>query len=63
VKRVGIDVIKARIVEDNAERSALAERFRFSQQFFQTDPWEERVRGKDADEFRPMQHAMPLAAE
>jgi nitrite reductase (NADH) large subunit len=63
VKRVGIDVIKARIVDDDAQRSALAERFRFSQQFFQTDPWEERVRGKDADEFRPMQHAMPLAAE
>jgi nitrite reductase (NADH) large subunit len=63
VKRIGVEAIKARIVENAEERAVLAARFRFSQQFFQTDPWEERASGKDADEFRPMQHAMPLAAE
>jgi nitrite reductase (NADH) large subunit len=60
VKRIGVELLKARIVEDAENRAALAARFRFSQQFFQTDPWEERARGKDADEFRPMMHAMPL---
>ncbi len=63
VKRIGIDAVRAKVVEDAASRAALAARFRFSQQFFQTDPWEERANGKDADEFRPMTYAMPLAAE
>jgi nitrite reductase (NADH) large subunit len=63
VKRIGVDAVKARVVDDAQSRAALAARFRFSQQFFQTDPWEERARGKDAEEFRPMHYAMPLAAE
>jgi nitrite reductase (NADH) large subunit len=63
VKRIGIEAVKAHIVDDAENRTCLAARFRFSQQFFQTDPWEERVRGKDAEEFRPMHYAMPLAAE
>jgi nitrite reductase (NADH) large subunit len=62
VKRLGVDKIKAHIVDDTDNRQCLAERFRFSQQFFQTDPWEERANGKDALEFRPMAHAMPVVA-
>jgi nitrite reductase (NADH) large subunit len=62
VKRLGIAAIKARVVDDAESRASLAERFRFSQQFFQTDPWEERARGKDSDEFRPMTYAMPVVA-
>jgi nitrite reductase (NADH) large subunit len=63
VKRLGIDTIRAHIVEDADGRAAFAARFRYSQQFFQDDPWEERARGKDAEEFRPMHYALPLAAE
>ncbi len=51
VERVGLDYIKARIVDDAANRAALAARFLFGQQFMQDDPWEARVRGHDADEF------------
>jgi nitrite reductase (NADH) large subunit len=63
VKRLGIELLKSRIVDDAENRTALAARFRFSQQFFQTDPWEERAQGKDASEFRHMAHAMPLVSE
>lgn len=55
IERVGLDYVKARIVEDAANRKALAERFRHSQQFFQVDPWAERADGKaEQAEFRPM---------
>ena len=41
-----------------------AERFAYSQQFAQVDPWEERVNGKDAHEFAAMaEFGLPVAAE
>ena len=51
VERVGLDYIKRRIVDDAADRAALAARFRFGQQFMQDDPWAARAKGHDADEF------------
>jgi nitrite reductase (NADH) large subunit len=63
VKRIGIEPIKALVVENAETRKALAARFHFSQQFFQNDPWAERALGKDADEFRPMNYAEPIVAE
>jgi nitrite reductase (NADH) large subunit len=55
VERVGVDYVKARIVEDEAGRKALYGRFLYSQQFFQTDPWAERNPGKEAAvEFRAL---------
>jgi nitrite reductase (NADH) large subunit len=55
VERVGLDYVKARIVDDEAGRKALNARFLYSQQFFQTDPWEERNPGKEAAvEFRAL---------
>ncbi len=53
-KRVGLDVIRAQVVDDIDRRRALHDRFVFSQQFSQVDPWAERVHGKEAHEFRPM---------
>ena len=53
-KRVGVDSIKAQVVEDVEKRRALYERFVFSQRFSQKDPWAERVAGKDAHEFAPI---------
>ena len=53
-KRVGIDTIRAQVLDDKDRRRALYDRFVISQRFAQTDPWAERVAGKDAHEFRPM---------
>ncbi len=53
-KRVGTESIKAAVMADEAKRRALFERFVFSQQFSQIDPWAERVAGKDAHEFTPI---------
>ena len=53
-KRVGLQVIRTQVVDDSERRRALYDRFVFSQQFAQVDPWAERVGGKDAHEFRPM---------
>jgi nitrite reductase (NADH) large subunit len=51
VERVGLNHVKKNILEDEAGRKALYERFKFSQQFSQVDPWRERAEGKDAHEF------------
>jgi nitrite reductase (NADH) large subunit len=53
-KRVGIDSIRASVVEDAGKRTALFERFVHSQRFFQRDPWTERAGGRDAHEFQPL---------
>ena len=53
--RVGLDAIRKQVVEDVANRKALFERFAYSQQFSQSDPWAERAqRGVDRNEFAPM---------
>ena len=63
IERVGVDYLKERIVEDEAGRDALAERFHYSQLFSQKDPWAERAQGADRHhhshmaEVRPMVHA------
>ncbi|RTZ75105.1 MAG: nitrite reductase large subunit [Gammaproteobacteria bacterium] len=54
VERVGLSYIKERIVDDEAERKALYERFKLGQKYAQIDPWKERAEGKDAYEFRPL---------
>ncbi|MBL4762901.1 MAG: NAD(P)/FAD-dependent oxidoreductase [Gammaproteobacteria bacterium] len=55
VERVGLQYIKDCIVDDAAERKALAERFLYSQKFAQIDPWKERADGLAAHEFTPLQ--------
>ena len=56
--QVGMDHVQARVVEDAESRAALAERFRFSQSVFQTDPWAERSHAdgatRVAGEFKPL---------
>jgi len=55
VERVGLDHIKANLVDDADNRKALFERFQVSQQALQEDPWSERAKGaKDAHEFTPL---------
>jgi nitrite reductase (NADH) large subunit len=53
-KRVGFDTIRQQIMEDSERRRILYDRFVFSQQFAQIDPWAERAQGKDAHEFAPV---------
>ena len=52
--RVGFDTVRQQIVADPGRRRALHERFVYSQRFAQSDPWAERVAGKDAHEFTPI---------
>ncbi len=52
VVRVGIDYVRRRIVDDHDGRRALYQRFLFSQQFVQIDPWAERAAGGAAHEYR-----------
>ena len=57
VERVGLTYIKECILDDEDERKALAERFRFSQTFAQIDPWKARAEGEAAQEFTPLKIA------
>jgi len=59
IERVGLDTIKARIVEDDAGRAALAERFLASQRHSQSDPWAERAAGRDREHHAPMARFTP----
>jgi len=62
--RVGMDSIKAAIVDDSAKRRHYFDRFVHAQRFAQVDPWEERVNGKDAHEFAALaEFGVPVAAE
>ncbi|HBQ35916.1 MAG TPA: nitrite reductase large subunit [Rhodobacteraceae bacterium] len=64
IAKVGLDWIKEQVVEDLENRAALAERFRYSQKFYQVDPWAERARqGVDSHEFKPMADFTKVAAE
>ena len=54
IERIGLDYIKSRIVDDPAGREALTERFLFSQQFMQDDPWAARAAGADREQHAPL---------
>ena len=53
-RRVGVDSIRDAVVDDAANRKALSARFVHSQEFYQVDPWQERVKGHDRHEFAPL---------
>ncbi|MDT8386587.1 MAG: nitrite reductase large subunit NirB [Thiogranum sp.] len=54
IERVGLSWVKQRIVEDDENRRALVERFLYSQQFSQVDPWKARAEGLDHHEYTPI---------
>jgi len=54
VERVGLQSIKDAIF-DETQRKTLAERFLYSQQFAQIDPWKARAEGADAHEFHKIE--------
>ena len=53
VQRVGLDYIKARVVDDAANRRALHERLLYALQDYK-DPWLERAQGVEKHEFAPI---------
>jgi nitrite reductase (NADH) large subunit len=50
-RRVGVGSIRAHVVDDLEARQNYLDRFIYSQQFAQTDPWSERTAGVDSHEF------------
>jgi nitrite reductase (NADH) large subunit len=57
VERVGLTSIKERLLDDEAERKALYERFRISQKVAQVDPWKARADGAEQHEFTTLKIA------
>lgn len=60
IERVGVDYVKARIVEDEAGREALRARFLYSQSFSQDDPWAQRAEGEARELHAPMAKFQPV---
>jgi len=55
IERVGLTFVKQQIVENDALRKELSDRFVESQTYFQTDPWAERATGGvESNEFAPL---------
>ncbi|WP_412552492.1 nitrite reductase large subunit NirB [Shimia sp. MIT1388] len=64
IAKVGLDWVKEQVVDDLKNRKALADRFHYSQKFYQIDPWAERAKqDKDAHEFAPIADFTKVAAE
>ncbi len=59
IERVGVDYVKARIVDDAAGREALRARFLHAQSFSQDDPWAQRAEGAEAEHHAPMARFTP----
>jgi nitrite reductase (NADH) large subunit len=51
IERVGFEFVKKALVDDPAKRQALHQRFLFSQEIAQQDPWKARVAGAESHEF------------
>jgi len=52
IERVGLDKIKAAVIDDENNRKALYERFIISQKPAQIDPWKEHAKGVDENQFK-----------
>jgi len=59
IERVGVEQIKARIVDDAAGREALRARFLYAQGFSQDDPWAQRAEGAEREHHAPMARFTP----
>jgi nitrite reductase (NADH) large subunit len=60
VERVGLDSIKAELFDEPDTVARLAEKFRFSQQFMQDDPWAKRAAGEDRELHQHLAEVRPL---
>jgi len=62
IERVGFEYVKNILLNDEKQRKELNERFLASQKISQIDPWEERVNGVDAHEFKPLANLSEVTA-
>ena len=63
IEKVGLDWIRAQVVEDADNRAALVARFDHSQTIYQRDPWAARTEGAGTAEFLPLADLTLRAAE
>jgi len=63
IERVGLDYIKARIVDDEVGREALRGRFLYAQSIYQIDPWAERAAGAERELHEHIAEIRPMVAE
>ena len=63
IEKVGIDWIKAQVVDDPENRAALIARFDHSQTIYQRDPWADLSTGERVREFAPLADLTLRAAE
>ncbi len=61
--RVGLDWVKAQVVDDPDQRRALVARFDLSQSVYRKDPWAEHAKPGARDEFSPLTDLRLEAAE
>ena len=62
VAKVGLEWIKAQVVDDVGNRKALVDRFGLSQSVYQKDPWAEHVQD-NSNTYQPVANLMLEAAE
>ncbi|MDE2042247.1 MAG: NAD(P)/FAD-dependent oxidoreductase, partial [Alphaproteobacteria bacterium] len=62
-ERVGLDYVKARVVEDSEGRAALVSRFHHAQSFLQKDPWAERAAGSERELHAHIGELRPFPAQ
>ena len=60
IARVGLDYIRAQVVDDAANRRALYERLLYSLEGL-VDPWKARIAGERRQEYQPLRIAAPAA--
>ncbi len=63
IEKVGLEWVRAQVVEDLENRAALVARFDHSQTIYQRDPWAERTSGAGTAEFVPLADFTIRAAE
>ena len=63
IDKVGLDWVKAQVVDDAENRAALVARFDHSQTIYQRDPWADRTEGEGIREFTPLADLTLRAAE
>ncbi|RXR28823.1 nitrite reductase large subunit NirB [Sphingobium fluviale] len=61
IERVGLDYVKAKVVDDHEGRKALYGRFLHAQKYLQKDPWAERAAGKEAHLHQHIAEIRPFA--
>ena len=60
IERMGMEWLRALLIDDVKGRDALAARFWIAQSFSQDDPWAERAAGQDRNLHRPMAEFRPI---